>query len=67
MLLYTGAAVVRGTSPLLDALSKLCSSANASLSVTEIDPDVFGEELDKPRYADVERIAVFGLEIRLGG
>ena len=66
MLLYTGAAVVDGTSPLLDALSKLCSSANASLGVTEIDPDVFGEELDKPRYADVERIAVFGLEIRLG-
>ena len=64
MLLYAGAAVVGGTSPLLQALTKLCSSANASLSVTEIDPDVFGEELDKPRYADVERIAVFGLEIR---
>ena len=28
----------------------------------ELDPDVFGEELDRPAYAHVERIAVVALD-----
>jgi len=61
--LYTGAAVVRGTLPLLDRIRSLCDQANAVLQAGEIDPDVFGEELDMPRYREVDRIAVLGIRI----
>ena len=29
----------------------------------ELDPDVFGEELERPAYAQVERIAVVALDV----
>jgi methylase of polypeptide subunit release factors len=67
MLLYTGAAVVGGISPLVAALEEACAEAAASLAVEEIDPDVFGEELEQPAYAEVERIAAIGAVIRVGG
>lgn len=60
MLLYTGAAVLDGRMPLLDALR----SAGSSIEVEEIDADIFGEELDEPAYAGVERIAAIGAVIR---
>jgi hypothetical protein len=31
--------------------------------VEEIDPDVFGEELDRPEYWETERIAALGIRI----
>jgi hypothetical protein len=31
----------------------------------ELDPDVFGEELSMSGYADVDRIAVVGLHVRM--
>lgn len=62
MLLYTGAAFVDGDSPFLAALESRC--AGAELSLEEIDPDVFGEELNEASYAKVERIAVIGAVIR---
>ena len=61
VLLYTGAAIVSGSSPLLDALRHLAREAGASLTSRELDPDVFGEELDRPEYSEVERIAAFGI------
>ena len=64
LLLYTGAAIVSGSSSLLDALHHLASEAGASLTYREVDPDVFGEELDRPEYSDVERIAAFGIVLR---
>lgn len=64
MLLYTGASIVDGVSPLLQSLEALCDRANASMRAEEIDPDVFGEELECPGYRDVERIAVFGIQVR---
>lgn len=63
MLLYTGAAVVRGRARLVDDIEALCREARASLTLDELDPDIFGEELGKPEYADVERIAALGLRI----
>jgi methylase of polypeptide subunit release factors len=63
MLLYTGAAFVAGDAPLLEALRQACSEAGASLAFEEIDPDVFGEELERPDYAEVERIAAIGVLI----
>jgi hypothetical protein len=64
MLLYTGAAWVDGEAPLISELQRLCSRAGAHLEVSELDPDVFGEELDQPQYQRVERIAAIGALIR---
>jgi precorrin-6B methylase 2 len=63
ILLYTAAAYVDGRAPLLIAVQKECRTAGASLTIDEIDPDVFGEELREPRYEAVERIAVVGIKI----
>jgi methylase of polypeptide subunit release factors len=63
VLLYTGAPVVDGRMPLADALDKLCRDTGARISLEEIDPDVFGEELDGDAYRDVERIAAIGATI----
>lgn len=63
MLLYTGAAACDGAFPLVAQLEVACERAGASLTLNEIDPDVFGEELDRPEYAQVERIAAVGAVI----
>jgi methylase of polypeptide subunit release factors len=65
MLLYTGSAVVDGHILLLDRLKAMCAEAHASIAAEEIDPDLFGEELDSPAYADVERIAAVGIRITM--
>ena len=66
MLLYTGVPYANGWSPFIKALEHLCSEAGASLTVEELDPDVFGEELEQPAYAEVERIAAIGAVVRRG-
>ena len=63
LLLYTGAAYSDGRSPLLDAIAAACAEVGASLELDEIDPDVFGDELDQPGYASVDRIAAVGAVI----
>jgi hypothetical protein len=64
MLLYSGAAFVAGEAPLVTALRRACDEAGAMLELEELDPDVFGEELDRPDYGQVERIAALGAVIR---
>ncbi len=58
-LLYTGSAIVDGEDRLKAALHEALDGFD--VSYREIDPDVFGEELEREDYADVERIAVVGL------
>jgi methylase of polypeptide subunit release factors len=58
LILYTGSAIVRGADLLGDALAALADAQDCSLRYREIDPDVFGEELDRPAYLAVDRIAV---------
>ena len=60
MLLYTGSAIVGGEDALRKALERDLPSLGCRLRYAEIDPDVFGEELDTQAYAEVERIAVIG-------
>lgn len=67
LLLYSGMAYAGGGSPLLGALTDLCERSGAALAIEEIDPDVFGEELERPAYAEAERIAAIGLVIRKAG
>lgn len=58
-LLYTGSAIVGGEDKLKAALHEALDGFD--ISYREIDPDVFGEELEREDYVDVERIAVVGL------
>jgi methylase of polypeptide subunit release factors len=58
LILYTGSAILAGIDPLRRALAELARVAGCRLRYREIDPDVFGEELDKPAYRDVDRIAL---------
>ncbi len=64
MLLYTGSAIVDGRDALRDALATALEALGCSLAYEEIDPDIFGEVLDEPGYADVERVAAVGAVIR---
>lgn len=63
MLLYTGSAIVGGRDELKEALERDLPGLGCTLRYQEIDPDVFGEELAKPAYADVDRIAAVGAVI----
>lgn len=57
-ILYTGSAIIDGEDPLKTALTEISEKAECTMRYRELDPDVFGEELEHPAYADVERIAV---------
>jgi methylase of polypeptide subunit release factors len=67
LLLYTGAAMVDGRDPFLEALAPRLEAPGFGWTYRELDPDVFGEELLTPGYKRVERIAVVALTVtRLG-
>lgn len=57
-LIYTGAPIVRGQDIFKTEAERFLRSRRARWTYEEMDPDVFGEELELPAYADVERIAV---------
>jgi release factor glutamine methyltransferase len=58
LVLYTGSAIVDGIDLFREALSSKLARSGVALSYEEIDPDVFGEELDHPPYDRADRIAV---------
>ena len=58
LILYTGSAIVAGEDELRGVLEEMAASRGMALRYREIDPDVFGEELENPEYGDVDRIAV---------
>jgi hypothetical protein len=60
MLLYTGSAIVAGRDALREALERDLAPLGCGLSYEEVDPDIFGEQLDLPSYRPVERIAAVG-------
>ena len=64
LVLYTGAPVVDGVDRFKHKVLPLCENAASAFDYSELDPDVFGEELAKPWYAPVERIAAVGLTAR---
>ena len=63
LVLYTGVAIVAGEDPFLAAVKPLLGSDAFGWTYRELDPDVFGEELAKPGYERVERIAVVALTV----
>lgn len=60
LILYTASAIVGGKDALKTALSGAAERMGAAFDYRELDPDVFGEELDAPAYAGIERIALAG-------
>ena len=58
LVLFTGAAIVDGEDPFRQAAGGLCEAAGLTWEYREFDPDAYGEELEDPAYAGVERIAL---------
>jgi SAM-dependent methyltransferase len=65
LILYTGAAVADGVDQFRRAVQPHLDRPDASATYEELDPDVFGDELDGAQYAHVERIAAVGLRVQL--
>jgi release factor glutamine methyltransferase len=65
LLLYTASAIVEGVDLLYERLHQMLSDRNVTFSYDEIDPDVFGEELDAPPYDRADRIAVVAAMIQV--
>lgn len=63
LLLYTGTAVVGGVDGFLRAVRPLLEQTGVAWQYEEVDPDVFGEELERPSYVDVDRIAAVTLTL----
>jgi methylase of polypeptide subunit release factors len=58
LILYTGTPVVRGIDQFKLALSELFAKRAQTFVYEEVDPDVFGEELENEAYFHADRIAV---------
>jgi methylase of polypeptide subunit release factors len=65
LILYTGAAVIEGVDVFRQTIEPELTSAGVNFEYTEIDPDVFSEELDNPGYSRAERIAIIALIIQV--
>ncbi|RYY75364.1 MAG: methyltransferase domain-containing protein [Gammaproteobacteria bacterium] len=63
LILYTGVAMTTPLDPFLNQVTPLLANADCSWSYEEIDPDIFGEELERPAYFNVHRIAAIGLVV----
>ena len=61
LILYTGSSIVDGQDRLRSEIEAGLAGAPVQWSYEEIDPDVFGEELELTPYQSVERIAVVAL------
>lgn len=66
--LYTGAAIADGHDAMRDAVARIARAAGTEPEWTwryeELDPDVFGEELQTPAYARCDRIAAVGAVVQ---
>jgi SAM-dependent methyltransferase len=63
LVLYTATPVVEGRHVLEAELAPVLAGAE-EVAYEELDPDVFGEELERDAYRDVDRIAVVALTCR---
>jgi methylase of polypeptide subunit release factors len=67
LLLYTGVAIADGRDRFLDNIRPLLDDACEKWLYEELDPDIFGGQLDCEGYEDVERIAAVWLHaVKLG-
>lgn len=61
LMLYTGVAITHGHDPFIEAVKHSTKMAGCTYQYTEIDPDIFGEELATAAYAQADRIAAVWL------
>jgi SAM-dependent methyltransferase len=61
LLLYTGAPIVSGEDMFLHQVRSLLNKMTTGFQYEEIDPDVFGDELENAPYDQAERIAAVAL------
>lgn len=66
-MLYTGSAFVRQCEQFWRAMAPVLARVDCVFHYEELDPDVFGEELEQPGYADVDRIAAVWLVVTVAG
>ena len=66
LVLYTGTPILRGVDPFFESVSPVLQLPGLQFVYEDIDPDVFGEELDRQAYAHADRIAVVGLTVIKG-
>jgi SAM-dependent methyltransferase len=64
LLLYTGAPIIEGGDPFHRAVGKILCRTTMNWFYEEIDPDVFGEELESGLYDRVDRIAIVILTVQ---
>ncbi|BBH67588.1 hypothetical protein ACTI_42730 [Actinoplanes sp. OR16] len=64
LVLFTGTGIVDGRDPFQEAAAERLAGSGLTVEYRELDPDVYGEELDGPAYAHAERIAVVLLTAR---
>ena len=67
LVLYTGVPMVDGHDPFWAEVAPLLEGSGWRHHYRELDPDVFGEELDRPAYARAERIAAVALTVQRMG
>lgn len=65
LILYTATAVVDGVDTFFDSIRPILSAKRIRFDYSEIDPDVFGDELETGAYRTVDRIAAVGLDLTL--
>lgn len=65
IIIYTASAIVDGVDTFFRLVEPVLGPRSSVLGYEEIDPDVFGEELDRPVYSRVDRIAVVALDVIL--
>ena len=58
LVLFTGVMVVAGETPFRDEAARRLAGAGLAWTYREVDPDVYGEELDQLGYARADRIAL---------
>lgn len=63
LLLYTGVAMVEGRDPFLAEVQTRLAGSDCAWRYRELDPDVFGEELEAGVYAHTDRIAAVVLTV----
>ena len=63
LILYTGVAIVEGNDQFHTIAAGMLASHDVTWSYEEVDPDVFGDELQTPAYSLVDRIAAVVLTV----
>lgn len=67
LLLYTGVPIEGGRNPLLAYARSVLEGPRFIFDYAEIDPDVFGEELERPAYRRTDRLAAVVLIVTRTG